>query len=194
MATDIPSDPHWRNRLIDALNKLNAATTPIGRNALVAGIQTGLNRDHTNAWADLTLIVDQLITGEDVDGLRIVIRNALASRPSPKARTELEDLQRALKPRDSDEHHRHDQVDLRPLRAVLAVLYDTRGKASIVASDILLNTSMIDLAGPIGVVWHEILKEAHHQEKLDALVRRALSDYGANTALRAAAATAGVTP
>lgn len=103
VALTIPTGDEWRSDLVDALKKLSVSEALLGRTALVAGIQSGLNRDPNNAWTDLTLIVDHLIKNEDADGLRILIRNALGSEPSHAQAEKLKKLLRALEGRQDDE-------------------------------------------------------------------------------------------
>ena len=71
-------------------------------------------------------------------------------------------------------------ADLPPiakLRRQLATLYETAGKARLVAEDVHIQLELIDFAVGTGIFWDEILKAAKKQNLFSELYARVCTDY-----------------
>lgn len=81
-----------------------------------------------------------------------------------------------------------DENPLSNLRDTLATLYPEEASARRLAADAGLDVRRIGFAGQAINTWHAIVQEAVKLDRLEALLQRALHEYGANGALQAACA------
>src|SRR4051794_6993187 len=91
----------------------------------------------------------------------------MESEPSPKS---------AKQPIDS-------QTIFAALRVALVALYSDEQAARVVVDDAGLVASHIAFSSRAQTNWHNILAEAIHQQRLDPLLKVALSTYGNNPTL-----------
>ena len=82
----------------------------------------------------------------------------------------------------------NDENPLSNLRDTLAALYPEEASARRLAADAGLDVRRIGFTGQAINTWHAIVQEAVKLDRLDALLQRALHEYGANGALQAACA------
>ena len=75
---------------------------------------------------------------------------------------------------------------IRHIRKALAYLYDDQGRIRIIASDIGLNISHIDISGKLETSWQGVIDEARKKHKLEQLIERAQEDYSENQELQRA--------
>lgn len=73
------------------------------------------------------------------------------------------------------------QKDFRALRKVLVYLYKTKSDLKVIAEDIEIDLSMIELDGTSQAGWHSVLEEAEKTGKINALLDRVKENYGKNS-------------
>ncbi|MFZ2106597.1 MAG: trypsin-like peptidase domain-containing protein [Roseiarcus sp.] len=75
---------------------------------------------------------------------------------------------------------------LRNLRTILASLYPTIPESRALVVDVSLEPGMIEFSAKAFVNWFNILENAKHRNKIEALIARALSDFPDNEDLQRA--------
>jgi len=83
-------------------------------------------------------------------------------------------------------HPSNGQAIFAALRDVLADLYPEENDARVIVADAGLDAKQIPFSSRAQTNWQNILAEAIRQARLDSLLKIALTDYAANSALLAA--------